>query len=224
MTKYFISLNPFAEFFISSKAVKNRLIRQQLVPNKFLIPWYQFAKSVLKKYFSNINDESPINEGLETLKKRVPTNKRQQSDKNVSIEALQKVAIIKKPRLLSRLKYEVLSSKAKSIVINGVEIKVAPDLIIKAVVDDQTVYGAVKFHVKKTKAFDLNQAELVSLLLFKFLEKNIAKKDERVLPELCICFDVFSERMVHAPDNSKKHESIIRSLCNEIKEIWPKSA
>lgn len=222
--KYHISINPFAEFSVSTLAAQKRIIKQQLTPNKLLIPWYQLAKSSLKRYFANVEVLTPINEAIEILSKKVPENKRQLTDKIVSIEALKKVSAMEKPKILSEIKYELIKSSFKDIEINDVNITIAPDVIIKGTYKGFTVYGAIKFHVSKSKPFDLNQASIVSTLLYKFLENKFSGPHERALPELCLCLDVFSERIVPAPKNLTKQLAVIKNICENIKQVWPKTA
>jgi len=224
MSKYYISINQIAEFLNSSKAVQRRIVKQQITPNKLLIPWYQQAKGALKKYFANIDVYEPIEVAIEKLEKKIPSNNRQKIDKNVSIEALKKVTTIEKPKLLRDISYQLIKSNVKDLNINDVDIRVAPDVIFKGTLDGKIVYGAVKFHVSKTKPFDFEQAKLVSTLLYQFMKENIANATEKVLPELCLCYDVFGERLVPAPRNTSKQLTVIKGLCNEIKEVWPKSA
>ncbi|MBX9782775.1 MAG: hypothetical protein K2X48_05690 [Chitinophagaceae bacterium] len=59
MSKYFISTNQLAEYSQATEASKKRIIKQQKVPNKLLIPWYQKAKGAIKKFFSNTSDYAP---------------------------------------------------------------------------------------------------------------------------------------------------------------------
>ena len=56
--------------------------------------------------------------------------------------------------------------------------------------------------------------------MYQFLNKKVAKKGEIVLPELCICLDIFSGRLVQAPDNITNAVYNIKVICNEIKKLW----
>jgi len=90
---------------------------------------------------------------------------RQVVDKKVSLEALQIVNRLRLPKALSLIKYEVLSIPNKIITINNVQIKIAPDVILKGDHEGKTVYGALKIHVCKGKPFELEQGKYVGYLL-----------------------------------------------------------
>jgi hypothetical protein len=216
-----ISINQIAEFSVASNSNRNRIIKQQINPNKLLIPWYQTAKSTAKKYLWNVNDITILRKGIELLEKKDAKNNRQMIDKKVSIEALNILQTINVPPLLRKIKYEIISVSDKSISLNGVEIKIAPDVIIKGMYKGKIVYGAIKFHVCKSKPFEFKQCEYVGALLKHYLRKKVAKPNEAVLSELCLCLDIFSERYVPSPINSSKRLTELKQLCLELKSLWP---
>lgn len=222
MTTYQISANQLAQFATATKAAKKRILKQQIIPNPFLIPWYQKAKGGIKKYLSNVADKTPLEDAITFLKKRIPENDRQKIDIRVSIEALEVMKKIRLPKILSEIKYEVLLNKKKSITINNVDIKLAPELIIKGKYKGEDVYGAIKIHICKGAPFDLNQSRYVSTLIYRYLKKEYNQSGERILPELCISLDVFGERVVSAPATQFKDLIVIKKICEEVKELWPR--
>jgi hypothetical protein len=220
MPEFYISINQLAEFSRSTEAARRRIIKQQLTPNKVLIPWYQLAKAASKKYLLDVKNSQPLKDAIAVLIQRVPANKRQSTDRKVSIEALELVEIIKKPALLSEIRYELIIPGNKKIRIANVDITVAPDVIIKGTYKGKTIYGAVKIHICKTKPFDLAQSKYVSALLNKFLIDNIAKPGEVVIPQLCLSMDVFAQRIVSSSDDTTAEIKEIKRLCEEVKKIW----
>jgi hypothetical protein len=187
-----------------------------------LIPWYQKAKAAIKIYFKNLRDYSPIYKAIDAIEKEAtPMKNWSKTNQKVSKEALKKMMLIRLPRLLTNIKYEIVTSSARSILIGGVDIKAAPEIIIKAQINDEIVYGAVKIHISKSDPFNSQQAELVSTVLYQFLKSKVAQRNEIVLPELCLCLDVFAGRIVGA---DKAHfPSIlnqVKSICQEINTLW----
>lgn len=220
MSDYYISTNQLAEYSISTEASKKRILKQQKAPNKFLIPWYQKAKSATKKYLFNTSDTTPIDKAISELNLKIPTNNRQKIDKAVSIEALEELKKIKIPSTLKHLNYEIVNIDERSIMIDGVDVIVAPEIVIKAKRKNQIIYGGVKIHISKGKPFNMLQAQHVATTVYKLLETKIAKDNEQVVPELCFCLDVFSGNLVPPPSNINKEISKIKFLCNEIKSYW----
>jgi hypothetical protein len=56
------------------------------------------------------------------------------------------------------------------------------------------------------------------------MKTNVAKPSEIVDPKLCLCIDIFGERIVHASKEYIAELEEIRQFCEEIKEIWLKVA
>ncbi len=222
MTQYHISVNQFAEFSKASQAGKNRIIKQQVEVNKFLIPWYQLAKGKIRRYFYDINDIQPILSGIEILKAKHVANKRQEKDRNVSIEALERVINLQVPKILKNIKYRVLKSDEKSLYVEGVEIKISPEVIIEAEINGRVCYGGLKIHVCKGKPFDQTQSAYVAILLKKFIETHIASESDIVIPELCFCLDVFDDRLLPCPVEHNILMREIKSFCLELKKMWDK--
>jgi hypothetical protein len=216
---YQISLNQIVEFSEASMAKRISITKQQLLVNPFLIPWYQLAKQRIKKYFYNLQEKKPVLEAIDILKKRVPNSKRQESDRNVSIEALQLVSAMKMPDFLKNLEYEVLKIKNKSIQIGSVSINVNPDIIIKAKIGNKITYGGLKIHICKTKPFNLPQCYHIASMVHRFLVKEVADEGEIVSPELCFCFDVFGNRIVASPVEYSIQTTEIEAFCLEFKNI-----
>jgi len=218
-----ISINQFAEFSSATTASKARIIKQQKKVNKLLIPWYQSAKGSIKRYLTDVNDFTPIEQGVEKLKDKIVNSKRQGIDKTVSIEALQKMIEINLPRILGSIPYQVIKPEIKFVVVNGVKIMVSPELVIKAEIGGRTVYGGVKIHLSKTKPFDVEQCNFVAILMYYYLSE-FAGENERVAPQFCLCVDLFSNRVVSAKENHINESREINKICNEIAQMWISAA
>lgn len=220
MSKYQISLNQFAECHEATENVKRRIIKQQLQPDRFRIPWYQLTKARIKKSFELKGNLDPIYEGINILRKRKPISKRQESDKKVSLEAMERFIIMKLPSVLKEIEYTVIKPKVKSIEVSDVDIIVAPDITVKGKLNGKTVLGGVKIHISKYKPFNLKKAQIVSTTIFNFLKYKVADSETEVLPELCYCLDIFSGRCVSAKEDSILVYKEIQEMCNDIKQLW----
>lgn len=217
-----ISINQYADFIKSSDAKKKRIIKDQKKPNKFRIAYYQLAKARIRKTLTDNGSLKHIEDALSNLSSRVPKNKRQASDKKVSIDALEKFIKLKIPKILKNENLEFLKSKLyrNDIVIHGISIVVAPEIIFKINIDGQEVLGGLKIHVSKSNTFDLEQQQLIASAVCKYLETNVAEENQIVLPEFCISLDVFGNGYI---TNTSAHKDIIESYekeCFEIIKIW----
>lgn len=219
--RYIISLNQFADFSKATIASKRRIIRNQQNPNKFLVSWYQLPKARIKKSIENQGDLEPILNGIAELKLRNPEKQRQVMDRIVSIEALNRYVNIKLPDLLKTVPYEIIRKvESKSIILNGVEIIISPDVIFRVKIDGKNYLGAVKVHISKNNVFDNFQSRYISSLIHMYLKEVVAKDNEDVLEELCLSIDVFGERIISVPKNLPKSISEIEVICEEVKSIW----
>jgi hypothetical protein len=220
MKDYFISINQLAEFSSATLASKKRIIKQQKVPDKLLIPWYQLAKGAAKKLFRNIHDYSPILEAIEKLTISTPKNNRQRIDREVSLEALEILKHFKFPEILKGLNYDTIVTAEKAVFVDDVRVIVAPEIIIRTQIDGKYIYGGIKLHVCKSKPFNFDQASYVATALHKFLTEKVARNEEIVNPDLCFCFDIFSQRLTSASNNIPNNFKNIKSFCSEVRELW----
>lgn len=220
-SKYQISINQLADFQKGTESKKKRIIKQQKNPNPFRIAYYQLAKARMKKTLQTNGELSHITKGIEELKSRKLEKKRQINDRKVSIEAMEKFIKLKLPSLLTNSKYEIIKpSKRKSFELNGVEIIVSPDVIIKIDVDGQTIIGGFKLHISKSNVFNKEQQRIVASSLYKYLETEVAVNDEIVLPEFCLSLDIFGDGFVATSSNLDNTIKNIESICDEIKMYW----
>lgn len=221
MGNYKISINQLADFAFATDAKKRSIIKQQKKPNPFLIPWYQLAKSKIRKSIASNGDFEPIDSGIKQLKLRKPEKKRQIIDKQVSIEALRMFKEIKLPELLMNIPFEIIKSKkVKSIYINGVEVKISPDVIYRINIGGQKYIGGIKLHVAKGNIFQSKQLKYISSSIYEYLKEIVVSEDEIVMKGLCLSLDVFGKRVISAPNDNMKSIKTLNELCGEIKWLW----
>lgn len=218
---YLISINQLADFSKATDAKKRRIIRQQKEPNKFMVAYYQLAKARMKKTIERHGDLEPILNGIDDLLLRKPIKTRQLNDKTVSLEAMRRFINLKLPDLLCDVPHEVIKKpKFKSIFLNGVEIIISPDVIIRVELDGKKYLGAVKIHISKNNVFDNLQSRYISTLLYKYLKEVIANDDEEVLDSLCLSIDVFGDSIISVPKNISHTVNDIEMICDEVKTVW----
>jgi hypothetical protein len=224
MSEIRISVNQLASYRFSSDAKKKSIIKQQKNPPEILVARYALAKSRMKRAFSKQGNIQPILDGISELKSRIPTTDWQKNDREVSIQALERFVKMKLPDLLANHPYEVLDKpKEKSIYVQGIEIIISPDLVIKMNIAGEEYFGAVKFHVSKSDAFDREKSRYVTTCLYKYLEKTYGKSEVIIHPGLCLSVDVFADATRNAPSNINEIFQDVESTCVEIKDMWNKT-
>jgi hypothetical protein len=220
MNNYFISINRLAEYSGATESGRRRIINEQISPNPFKTPWYQLSKSRIRQSLRANGDLKPIYDCINILMNRVTNNPRQQNDKTVSLEALQRFIQMKLPEILGEINYSIIKAEDNSVIIDDVEVKVAPDLIVKGTLNGKTVIGGIKIHISKAKPFDYTKSVYVATVIHKYLVDRVAEPNEIVMPELCFSLDVFGERIVPAPVNTEPILQEISDICSSIKRTW----
>ena len=222
MDKCIISINQYADFIKSSDAKKKRIIKDQKKPNKFRIAYYQLAKARIRKTLIDNGKLKHIDDALQQLTLRVPKNKRQISDKHVSIQALEKFLKLQIPKVLKGDNIEFLNPKnfKSDIEIHGLSIIVAPEIIFKVNINGQDILGGLKLHVSKSNSFDFEQQRIIASAVCNHLERNVAIENQIVLPEFCISLDVFGNGYILSTTANKNVVESYQKECLEIIKIW----
>lgn len=216
-----ISINQFAEYSAKKReSSKLRIIKQQKIKDQNLFFWYQRAKSSIRKSLREGGDLIPIYNGIETLMDSSPKSKPQIDNKNVSILALEQFAALKLPNCILENKFEILRFEKKSVEISGLEISLSPEFIFRITESNgETIVGAIKIHICKSKPFSLQTAELASTVLYEFL-KVVANQVDKVDPKYCFTIDIFGGRVVPVPESGVIYHDMIIKLCEEIVNYW----
>ncbi len=216
-----ISINQLAEYN-KKRTDKGKLniIKQQKNPPPYLTPWYRIVKTRIRKSMELNGNLDPILDAIKDLKLRPSGTKWQNNNNKGSINALEKYLALDFPALFDRVDYTVFTPKIKSTIIEGVVVFVSPEIVIKGKLNGKTVYGGVKIHISSGNPFDLRQSQIVSYLIQRYLENHVAEDKDLVLPELCICLDIFGERIVPSPGFSEKLYEIIVNDCIDIRNRW----
>lgn len=219
MEQFTISLNQLVEASEGTQNARRRIVSQNVNVNKILVVWYRLAKSRIKKYFRNVHDVSVLTDAIEAIKQKPEIKKNAANEKRVSIEAIIKVMEMRFDQILDN-PYEVITPEDKTVDVEGIRININPDIVFRYVEDDVTKVGAIKFHVAKTKPFNLQQSRLVANLLKQYLEEKVVKEGEVVDERLCWAYDIFAERLLHADKVGGLTKIEVQNLCKELKKIY----
>lgn len=193
------SLNQFAAFFEASESVQNGIVKGQKFPPKKKFFYYQTSNASISKSIL-LNDTKPLYDGIKKLKNTSPIGKQKLSNKVSSIEAIESFLKMKLPGSFIMLEKEKLKYKNQLLNVFGVWVKISPNVVFITEIKGESVIGAVKLHSAKSSPFNKMRMKVVSFLLKKFLDRIVKEKgDLTVLPNLCICIDVFDKTYVTAP-------------------------
>jgi hypothetical protein len=215
-----ISINQAAEFLTATDSKKRQIIKQQKTPDPFMVNHYQLARGRLKKSVQQGFDLKPILDRIEELRKRPVKNKSQEGKKQASIEALTRFTQMQIPKIMQGLSFEVIRPSSKYLAVRGVTVIISPDIVFRTKVDGHYVLGAVKFHISKNSLFDHKQCGIVASAIDAYLRSEVATDSDIVSPELCLCVDIFSNRIISASSADPMSMDDIASICGEVKALW----
>jgi hypothetical protein len=214
-----ISLNPLSEYVYASDSRKDRIIKEQKRPSKLMIVPYTTARAGMKRFFKDGFSIVVITNAIEFLHGKRPIKDFWKNDRKNSIEALRTFLKLQVPDF-KNLKCSFTTKNNKFLVIDNVEIRIAPDLIIRGIKDGQPFVGGIKFHISKGQQFSNEQGILAASAIKLFLLNEVAIDEEEVNPDLCLSIDIFGERITPAPINHKGYEKLIRDACEDLKKRW----
>lgn len=219
MEKFLLSVNEFAEFTNATPLRKLRIVEAQKATRDRFFFWNQAVKWAIVMFFRKNKDLKMIKQRITLLSKRKGDTKRREDNRIASIQALKVFLELKLPDIFEGLEYEVLKVENKSVIIHGVELRVTPELIIRAKIDGKKVIGGIKFHLAK-KTFKPSQSKLVAAILKRYLETEFKSVGDIVYPDLCFSLELHGAGLICAPSNS---DQLIASAIPElelVKELW----
>lgn len=219
MAVFTISLNQFIEASKATPKAKLRIVQQLIEVNKFLTPWYQLAKNRIKIYLKDVSNIGVLKKAIQDLQNKPIKDDKAKNNIKVSIEAIHKVIGMHFENILVN-GYKVIEPDQKNVQIEDVNINVNPDLVYKYLEDGIMKVGAIKFHVSKSKPFDLQQSKHISNILSIYLKEKVVNGGEIVDPKLCWAYDVFTDRLIHADQDASLTAIQAKKLSLELIEIY----
>jgi hypothetical protein len=215
-----ISVNKLGDYLTSTTASQRRaIIQAQREPKDFLVPRYKDAIEPLTRFLvTECRDMTILDGGFSRIEAKVPRNKWELDKQNNCMEALDIFHDII-PAL--RLGKKVIASNLKqhSLEINGVEVSVRPEVLIRTRVSaDRYQVGAIKLFFRKTSPLSEQAAGYITTVLSEFMRQQFP--DQEVLPDLCQVADVFGGRVFTTPPSTKKRMREVSFACEEIARVW----
>lgn len=217
-----ISVNKFAEYLVSSAGRRRRILIEQKTPNTFQVNYYQYSEGIIKDFIlSQCIDISILDDGLKKLLKKKPTNEFEFHRINANIDAIESMYAFENDKNFRANKLTKGITNPPKLKFKGVDISVRPEIILfnTSSTKEKSV-GAVKLYFSKQTELDKNFGEYISGLVFEFVKTNLSKQGK---PSKNISFviDVFSKKIIKAPNVYKRLINDVEAACEEISIRWP---
>lgn len=161
MTKYLISINPFAEYLEATDSRKLKILEEQQVPDKKRLPYYQLAKGRMKKSIELSGSHKPINTGIKKLMESTPDKEWKKNNIKNSIVALENFKKMLLPDSIKENKIEIIKPKQKHFNYNGISIMVSPNIVFRITINGVKYIGIFSSFIKCFKISYSGRNDLV---------------------------------------------------------------
>jgi hypothetical protein len=184
-------------------------------------PWFTRASGAIKKSII-ANDKSHIYQKIAELKNfEIDFSKRNEKhDVPNSLEMLNRFLQLNLPEPFNHLTKEKVRISKKSCVVNGVAVKVTPDIVFSSKINGTRVIGAVKLITRIGDPLGALQRKMGAYFVHECLLENQDELDGEILPELCVFIDVYHKHATVAPDRTSVPSKDLRKLCSEYSNLF----
>ena len=216
-----ISVNKLGEYLVTNPTRRKRIIQDQKDPSEFIVTRYKDAKDSIIDFIINGYNDTFITNGISQISAKKSSSTFADNDKKTSLECLGVISSNSFPVLNGVTFIKLISHK--KLEIEGVDISIAPDVIIKGIdKKGKHFVGAIKIHISKSNTLNEEAKKYVATLLHQHIETNVAQSNEYASHEHCFSIDIFTKKFETAPKSYKRRRLQIASACEEIALWWSK--
>lgn len=215
-----MSLKLICEYVTATPSRRNTIIRNSCLVPTYIAKRYNLASEVITRYLAiQENDLSLLRDQILVIKSSKYKSENERSMAYSSAEAL--VAFLNHGNSLTSIFNGFKLEQSNyfnyhKLNIEGVEISVRPELIIRSAITNDII-GFIKLHFAKTIPLDADTANLITCLGRNYFNEthslNLAEKN-------CFVIDVFRGEISSAPKSFKKRMADVVASCREIADRW----
>jgi hypothetical protein len=216
-----VSVNKLGEYMEAKPTRREAIVKDAKTPKTFKGGRYNIARKIAKNYFISNYDKSILTKGKSKLANKITTSNYQEQDKKLSINLIDFIASLDFPDFGS-LTVEKYDGDNEKLNIEGVEISVYPDLIIRGKKRGKKIVGGIKIHISKNNPLTKEAGENISTVLKDFITKTVARTDEKVDNKICLSIDLFGNSVTEAPKSFKTRMKNVHASCKEFAMWWDK--
>lgn len=142
---------------------------------------------------------------------------------NAQIEALDKVLESKSIACIDdSFEFVDYNGENERLIIEGVEISVYPDLLVKSTVRKNNYFGVMKIHLSKNANSDGDGGQYIATMLHQYVSLGFIDipKGHTLRNTNFISYDVFTDAFIECPKSIKRKLDDIKAGCQNIVAIW----
>jgi hypothetical protein len=215
-----ISVNKLAEFIVAKPQRGKRIVYDAKQPAPPITTMYKEARESMTDFILGLKTRADILAEIKAYKNKQGT-KPSQTNKYKScalaLEALLRIDF----NPIKGNNFKKYDSRRKYLIIKGVEVSVAPDLIVEKAKAGSGSVGSLKLHIVQTNPLSVEAQSYVGVILQKFAEQYFSDTQIDASNKLCFSVDVFKGDIVVAPASYGRKMADIEAACEMIALIWP---
>lgn len=219
-----ISVNKLAEYMVSKAARQRKLLRDRKYPDEdFNMGMYhrEASEAVSRYLASDQMSTSPIDSQIQILKQQTPVAVGTQRRIGSNIEALDRFLDMLDDFDFGDAVASLGEHSPQKLVFHNVEISVRPEIILRSVIKNKKVIGAIKLHFPKGFEMNTETAGYVSAATQEYCARYLAEPDETVNFAYCQVLDIGSGNVFPGVKATKSRLKDIEDTCRNIADIWP---
>ncbi len=215
-----ISLNKLGEFLTTNPSRRRRILMDQKYPSEFIVTRYNDAENAIVTYlYDNKNDVTILDNALSEIEAKRAKTDWEIHTKSLNYDAIDSFYDIAEQLDFTKYRIEKnAKSESVSLLIEGVQISVRPEILIYKEKGDDKSIGAAKVYFSKTYNLNDEAGEYIASFVMEYLKQM--KQDYTVNNKICNVIDVFNQKIFTAPLSYKRRMLDIKAACQEIAAIW----
>lgn len=225
--KYFCTVRQLAKFTMATEKGKLNIVKGYVEPPEKRGFWHQMSERAIRQSLRMNGDARPLYQELVALRKpRKQETEKQRQNRELCIKDIEQYLKIALPFKFKEVKKQQVDrdrGDVNYIDHLGVRISVNPDFIFRGTYEGKKIIGGVRLVASKGKKMRALQHRIITYFMHRFLMAQIAGPDEEVLPELCLCIDLYGSeglKVTTAPTGTDVPNKAIEDTCKEFAALW----
>jgi hypothetical protein len=218
-----VSLHQLARYLVATPLGRRRIVERQKRPFGLSDMWYEFADNTICRFLvEGATNIDLLTETADDLYREGPDHETEAVRLANNAEALDAFHDALEQFDTDDVQIDQSDrEKMPPLLIAGVDVAVAPELILRSQSRGRPTVGAVKLYFSKDARLDDRAAGYMTALVQDYVERVIRAGDETVAPRLVRVFDIFAGRVHEAPSGTQRRLREIEAACEEIALWWP---
>lgn len=214
------TLNALMRYLSATASGRDAITRQQKFPSDYQAVYYDAAADVLRRFIvGGMRDETILEDGIAAIA-ATTTEEKDLHNIRANIEVLEAFRGRRCKLDFGGLSPLPSPGPRSSLIISGVRLIIRPDVLLRGVVDGETLCGALKFYFSKGHSLSRSAASYGALLLMQYCGASLPDP-AMVQRRQCIICDVRAGEVHHPPESTVRRAREIAAACAEIAARWP---